>query len=106
TAAWDRMPPVFVTRPAAIVKTGTQDGFDDGQTMMSPARLRPKSDGLRAILAGPRTMPGEAPVPRSRLASPETRGVPSKRSGVLALGGAPRLMGGLSASWAACSARR
>ena len=52
TAACDRIPPVFVTRPAAIVNTGTQDGFEEGQTMMSPARIRPKSDGLEGDPGG------------------------------------------------------
>ena len=33
TAACESTPPVFVTSPPAIVKTGTQDGFEDGLTI-------------------------------------------------------------------------
>ena len=56
---------MFVTRPPAIVKIGTHDGFEDGQTMMSPGSIRPKSSCESVTLAGPRTTPAEAPVPFS-----------------------------------------
>ena len=64
TAACDSTPPVLVTSPPAIAKSGTHDGFDDGQTMMSPGWTAPKSSWVRVTRAGPRTTPAEAPVPR------------------------------------------
>ena len=60
-----------VMRPPAIAKSGTQDGFDDGQTMMSPAWTAPKSAWVSVSRAVPRTVPAEAPVPRSSSGSVE-----------------------------------
>ena len=50
--------------PPAIANSGTHDGFDDGQTMMSPGWTAPKSSWVSVTRAGPRTIPAEAPVPR------------------------------------------
>ncbi len=64
TAACESTPPVLVMRPPAIANSGTHDGFDEGQTMMSPGWTAPKSSWVRVSRAGPRAMPAEAPVPR------------------------------------------
>ena len=71
TAACDSTPPVSVMSPPAIANNGTHDGFDDGQTMMSPAWTAPKSAWPSVTRAGPRTIPAEAPVPRISSASVE-----------------------------------
>ena len=63
--ACDRIPPASATTPAARAKSGVQATSENGITMMSPARTRPKSAAPRTTLAGPRTEPREVGIPAS-----------------------------------------
>src|SRR4051794_28307361 len=76
TAAWQRMPPVSVTRPASDGKSGVQAGVVVVHTRTSPLETRPKSSGPRTTRASPVATPDEAGVPvsrsPSRLARPGT----------------------------------
>mgnify|MGYP003289707394 CR=1 FL=1 len=88
-------PPVFVTRPPAIEKSGTQDGFEEGAMMMSPGWTRPKSSGPSTTRAGPLTVPADAPVPRTIASSSLANRAPPKRPDGSASFRFPSLGGGL-----------
>ena len=77
TAACDRTPPVSVISPPAIAKSGTHDGFDDGQTMMSPGWTAPKSSGVSVSRARATDDAGRRPGPAQlvRLGRGEARAV-------------------------------
>ena len=86
---------MFVTRPPAIEKSGTHDGFDEGATMMSPGCTRAKSWGPNTIRAGPRARPAEAPVPRTIASSSFAKRSPPNRPDDPSSEGFPILDGGV-----------
>src|SRR5579883_3401996 len=64
-APWLSTPPVAVTTALTVPKSGVHDGEVISATRMSPGRTRVVSCGDCMTLAGPRTRPGEPPMPCS-----------------------------------------
>ena len=63
--------------------------------MMSPGWTRPKSSGPSTTRAGPLTMPGDAPVPRTMASSSLANRAPPNRPPGSASFGLPSLGGGV-----------